>query len=60
VVLTKIVAYSRESSGTYEFFKDMEKIMQQIFNHRNWCNVQAVGQTKGAGDISDWHMKPKK
>jgi phosphate transport system substrate-binding protein len=22
--------------------------------------VQAVGQTKGAIDISDWHMKPKK
>jgi hypothetical protein len=33
----------------------------QIFElTRNWCNVQAVGQTKGAIDISDWHMKLKK
>jgi phosphate transport system substrate-binding protein len=54
VVLTKIVAYSRESSsGTYEFFKDEvmdKKIMQQIFELTPGAIVQAV-QTSAIGYI---------
>jgi hypothetical protein len=25
----------------------------------NWCNCSGSRQTKGAMDISDWHMKPE-
>jgi phosphate transport system substrate-binding protein len=63
-VLTKIVAYSRESSsGTYEFFKDelwTRKFATNILNlPATGAIVQAVGQTKALLVISDWHMKLK-